>query len=103
MLITGDLNADSETQLLGAHAIPPVDLLVAGHHGSKYSTSSLLLRKTMPKAVIVSVGENSYGHPAQETLDRIQSAGAKVLRTDELGTIRCIGTKDGLRFSCTGG
>ena len=103
VLITGDLNADSETQLLGAHAIPPVDLLVAGHHGSKYSTSSLLLRKTMPKAVIVSVGENSYGHPAQETLDRIQSAGAKVLRTDELGTIRCIGTKDGLRFSCTGG
>lgn len=103
VLITGDLNADSEAQLLGAHAIPPVDLLVAGHHGSKYSTSSLLLRKTMPKAVIVSVGENSYGHPAQETLDRIQSAGAKVLRTDELGTIRCIGTKDGLRFSCTGG
>lgn len=103
VLITGDLNADSEAQLLGAHAIPPVDLLVAGHHGSKYSTSSLLLRKTAPKAVIVSVGENSYGHPAQETLDRIQSAGAKVLRTDELGTIRCIGTKDGLRFSCTGG
>ena len=103
VLITGDLNADSEALLLSAHAVPPVDILVAGHHGSKYSTSSLLLRKTTPKAVIVSVGENSYGHPTQETLDRIQSAGAAVLRTDQLGTIRCIGAKDGIRVECSGG
>ena len=103
VLITGDLNADSEALLLGTHAVPPVDILVAGHHGSKYSTSSLLLRKTMPKAVIVSVGENSYGHPTQETLDRIQSAGAAILRTDRLGTIRCLGTKDGIRVECSGG
>ena len=103
VLITGDLNADSEALLLGTHTVPPVDILVAGHHGSKYSTSSLLLRKTTPKAVIVSVGENSYGHPTQETLDRIQSAGAAVLRTDQLGTIRCLGTKDGIRVECSGG
>ena len=102
VLITGDLSTDSETLLLGTHAIPPADILVAGHHGSKYSTSSLLLRKTMPKAVIVSVGENSYGHPAQETLDRIHATGATVLRTDELGAIRCIGTADGLRVSYSG-
>lgn len=102
VLITGDLSTDSEAQLLGTHAISPVDILVAGHHGSKYSTSSLLLRKTAPKAVIVSVGENSYGHPAQEALDRIHSTGATVLRTDELGTIRCIGTADGLRVSYSG-
>ena len=102
VLITGDMDADSEALLLVTHAIPPADILVAGHHGSKYSTSSLLLRKITPKAVIVSVGENSYGHPTQETLERIRSAGAAVLRTDELGTIRCIGTADGLRVSYSG-
>lgn len=102
VLITGDLDSDSETQLLRTQNVPQADLLVAGHHGSKYSTSSLLLRKIAPKAVVISVGENSYGHPAQETLARIRSTGAAVLRTDELGTIRCVGTEDGMQVSCTG-
>ncbi len=102
VLITGDLDTDSEALLLRAHTVPPVDILVAGHHGAKSSTSSLLLRKVAPKAVIISVGENSYGHPAQETLSRIQSAGAKIFRTDQMGTIRCIGAKDGIRISCSG-
>ena len=102
VLITGDLDSDSETQLLRTQDVPQADLLVAGHHGSKYSTSSLLLRKIAPKAVVISVGENSYGHPAQETLARIRSTGAAVLRTDELGTIRCVGTEDGVQVSCTG-
>ena len=73
------------------------DLLVAGHHGSKYSTSSLLLRHIAPQAVLISVGENSYGHPTQETLERIDAAGADVLRTDQLGTIRLVGSPDGIR------
>ncbi len=97
VLITGDLNADSEALLLQSHAIPRADLLVAGHHGSKYSTSSLLLRHIAPQAVLISVGENSYGHPARETLERIDAAGADVLRTDQLGTIRLVGSPDGIR------
>ena len=97
VLITGDLNADSEALLLRSHAIPQADLLVAGHHGSKYSTSSLLLRHIAPQAVLISVGENSYGHPTQETLERIAAAGADVLRTDQLGTIRLVGSPDGIR------
>lgn len=102
VLVTGDLSSDSETELLRGQSVPQADLLVAGHHGSKYSTSSLLLRKIAPKAVVISVGENSYGHPAGETLSRIQAAGATILRTDQMGTIRCIGTEDGIRVECTG-
>ena len=102
MLVTGDLSSDSEAALLRGHSVPQADLLVAGHHGSKYSTSSLLLRKIAPKAVVISVGENSYGHPAGETLSRIQAAGATILRTDQMGTIRCIGAEDGIRVECTG-
>ena len=102
VLVTGDLSSDSETELLRGQSVPQADLLVAGHHGSKYSTSSLLLRKIAPKAVVISVGENSYGHPAGETLSRIQSAGAKIFRTDQMGTIRCIGAEDGIRVECSG-
>ena len=102
VLVTGDLSSDSETELLRGQSVPQADLLVAGHHGSKYSTSSLLLRKIAPKAVVISVGENSYGHPAGETLSRIQAAGATILRTDQMGTIRCIGAEDGIRVECTG-
>lgn len=102
VLVTGDLSSDSETELLRNQSVPQADLLVAGHHGSKYSTSSLLLRKIAPKAVVISVGENSYGHPAGETLSRIQAAGAKIFRTDQMGTIRCIGTEDGIRVECSG-
>lgn len=101
VLVTGDLSSDSEAALLRNRFVPHADLLVAGHHGSKYSTSSLLLRKIAPKAVVISVGENSYGHPAGETLSRIQSAGATILRTDQLGTIRCIGAEDGIRVECS--
>lgn len=101
VLVTGDLSSDSEAALLRNRSVPHADLLVAGHHGSKYSTSALLLRKIAPKAVVISVGENSYGHPAGETLSRIQSAGATILRTDQLGTIRCIGAEDGIRVECS--
>lgn len=102
VLVTGDLSSDSEAKLLRNQSVPHADLLVAGHHGSKYSTSALLLRKIAPKAVVISVGENSYGHPAGETLSRIQAAGATILRTDQMGTIRCIGAEDGIRVECTG-
>ena len=72
-------------------ALPDVDLLIAGHHGSKYSTSEALLRQTAPELVAISVGKNSYGHPAQETLRRIAAWGARCCRTDQQGTIRLKG------------
>ena len=76
-----------EAALLAQYDLPDLEVLVAGHHGSKYSTSARLLRQTSPELVLISVGENSYGHPSQEVLDRIAAIGAAVLRTDENGDI----------------
>jgi competence protein ComEC len=87
-LVTGDRTASGELQLLTRWPIPQVDLLVAGHHGAADSTSNVLLQQVKPKTVLISVeADNAYGHPAPETLQRLENSGAKVLRTDELGTI----------------
>ena len=87
-LITGDLNAAAERQLLADHDLPDLEVLIAGHHGSKYSTCAELLAATAPDVVIISVGaDNSYGHPAPEVLERLEETGCAVYRTDKHGTI----------------
>ena len=88
ILVTGDMDAAGERQLLRDHLLPQVSILVAGHHGSKSSTSDTLLSAVSPKIVVISVGENRYGHPAAETLSRITETGAAIYRTDQQGTIR---------------
>ena len=88
ILITGDLNARAERALLAAWELPKVDILVAGHHGAQTSTSWELLRRVRPEKVAISVGEdNPYGHPHPQTLWRISYVGAKIFRTDEMGSI----------------
>lgn len=87
-LITGDMGSDVEQQLLAHAALPDLEVLVAGHHGSKSSTSEQLLAHTAPDYAFLSAGEhNSYGHPAQETLERLAAAGCRIYRTDLQGTI----------------
>ena len=88
ILVTGDMAEFAEYRLLSSHALPDLELLVAGHHGSRHSTTQALLERTQPETVLISVGaQNRYGHPAQETLDRLHAVGAAVYRTDECGTI----------------
>lgn len=87
ILITGDMDMAGEERLLDSRALPDIEVLVAGHHGSKYSTSPRLLQTLQPETVVISVGENSYGHPTQEVLDRIAENGAAVYRTDLDGDI----------------
>lgn len=88
ILITGDRGAEGETHLLQNHAIPKVDVLVAGHHGSAGSTTQELLNATQPQYAFISVGEdNRYGHPANLVLERLLAAGCKIYRTDRNGTI----------------
>ena len=87
VLITGDADAAIEAMLVKYFDLPDVELLIAGHHGSKHSTSAEFLAAAAPDAVVVSCGENSYGHPDPETLARIRAAGAAVYRTDTHGTI----------------
>lgn len=87
-LITGDLSDKAERQLLEDYDLPDLEVLIVGHHGSKYSTCPELLEATAPDVAVISVGaDNSYGHPTQEVLDRLKQAGCVVYRTDLHGTI----------------
>ena len=87
ILITGDRNSFGEMLLLRRAALPEVDLLIAGHHGSKKAASEPLLEMTRPETVFISVGQNSYGHPARELLDRLKRFGCTVYRTDLHGNL----------------
>lgn len=86
-LITGDMPEEGEARLAAQKSLPDGELLVAGHHGSKYSTGETLLRVFQPETAVISVGHNSYGHPTPETLARLAEAGAQVYRTDRHGTV----------------
>ena len=87
ILITGDMDVAAEQILAVRHGPHDIEVLVAGHHGSRSSTGSALLQTVTPEIVVISVGRNSYGHPAPEVLARIDEIGALALRTDEAGTI----------------
>lgn len=88
ILITGDLNASGEKRLLETVRLPDIEILVAGHHGAKDSTSKELLDRLKPETVVISVGrDNPYGHPAVETLDKLKLFGCQIWRTDLDGTV----------------
>lgn len=87
LLITGDADVKGEEQLLQRYQLPQVEVLIAGHHGSAGATGETLLEAVSPQLVLLSVGENGYGHPGQETLNRCWAAGAELRRTDRNGTI----------------
>ena len=88
ILITGDRSAFGERMLMRKTQLPDVDVLIAGHHGSKNSTSEELLQAVTPETVIISAGEgNRYGHPHDELLERLEQHGYAVYRTDLHGTI----------------
>ena len=88
ILITGDRSAAGERELLEHMKLPELEVLIVGHHGSKYSTCRELLIKTSPQYAMISVGaENNYGHPTDEVLQRLEEAGCVVYRTDQNGTI----------------
>ena len=87
ILITGDRGAFGERMLLKTGRISQVDVLVVGHHGSKTSSGEELLAAARPRYAVISVGENSYGHPATEVLDRLAAIGCTVYRTDRDGNI----------------
>lgn len=86
-LITGDMDGRTERLLVQTYAMPDLEVLLVGHHGSRYSTSEELLERTTPEAAVVSVGDNSYGHPADEALMRLTDREIAVYRTDLQGNI----------------
>lgn len=93
-LLTGDMEVTAEEDLLDAGAKVKADVLKVGHHGSSSSTSYRFLYEVDPQYAVISCGEgNSYGHPEEEVLSRLQDAGVTTYRTDLSGTI--VATSDG--------
>ena len=86
-LITGDMSATIERRLISSVSLPDIEVLVVGHHGSKYATSVELLDIVTPEVAVISVGDNSYGHPSPETLGRLSQYGIEVYRTDLTGNV----------------
>lgn len=86
-LITGDNRAKLERQFVEREDASGIELLIVGHHGSKYSACEELLDEIGSGTAVISVGYNSYGHPTEETLARLDERGYNVFRTDLDGTV----------------
>jgi len=86
VLLPGDISSQVESRL----ALEDVEVLKVAHHGSRYSTSELLLKKSLPELAIISVGKNSFGHPTKEVLEKLKELGIEMMRTDEKGEIEIV-------------
>ena len=90
-LLTGDAEMEEENAILDSGQNVKSTVLKVGHHGSRSSTNYRFLREVSPAYAVISVGaENSYGHPAEDTLSRMRDAGTTVFRTDMQGDIVCV-------------
>ena len=97
-LFMGDAETLSEDEITSD---VDADVIKVGHHGSDSSSSVEFVKKVSPEYAIIMVGEgNSYNHPYQSIIDRYESVGAKVLRTDLDGNIIC--DSDGVDVTCKG-
>jgi competence protein ComEC len=90
ILLTGDTEAEAAPIDPG-----PVDVLKVAHHGSADSGLDPLLDRLLPRVAVISVGENSYGHPTPETLGTLREHDVRTLRTDEDGTVEIDADEDG--------
>src|SRR6185369_198848 len=88
LLLTGDIGADVEREILPRLTPARIRILKVAHHGSRTSSSRELLDGWRPQLAIVSCGRgNRFGHPAPEVIARLESIGAQVFRTDRDGEV----------------
>lgn len=88
LLLTGDVEGEGEELLVSDDKLEAVDILKVAHHGSKNSTTEEFLDLVQPKIALISSGrENSYGHPHEETIERLENAGVTVYNTQETGAV----------------
>jgi competence protein ComEC len=87
-LLAADIGKEGEERLLAHNENVRSQILKVGHHGSQSSSSNEFLEAVNPEAALISAGaDNSYGHPHQQTLQRLQRRKVAIYRTDENGTI----------------
>jgi competence protein ComEC len=103
VLLPGDAEKDAERGMLSENSPDELqaDVLKIGHHGSRNSTTAEFLAAVRPQLAIISVGEdNPYGHPNAELLERLASAGVRVLRTDRDGAVHILMDGKSLEVKC---
>ena len=102
-LFTGDMEVAAENDMLDHWAGRmnwQADVLKVGHHGSETSTGHRFLYEVSPEYGVISVGEgNSYGHPNEAPMSRLNDAGVALFRTDYLGTVVAYADGEGIRFT----
>ena len=97
-MFMGDAEETSEQDMISTGMNLDCDVLSLGHHGSASSTSWDLLEAASPSWAVISCGlNNSYGHPAAETMGKLSDMDIPVFRTDDQGTV--IALSDGNTIS----
>jgi len=87
-LFTGDAQKDVEKEILSTNEDISADVLKVGHHGSSTSTTKDFLNKVNPSIGVISVGQdNSYNHPNDDTIKRLNENKVTIYRTDKDGTV----------------
>lgn len=88
VLFTGDSGIEAEKRMEEQGLDVGADILKVGHHGSPGSSEEDFIKRVNPKYAAISVGENNtYGHPSQAVIDRLEESGALLFRTDKCGAI----------------
>jgi beta-lactamase superfamily II metal-dependent hydrolase len=85
-LLTGDADVEIEKEMMAKYNVE-AEILKAGHHGSDTSTSQEFIDAVNPETAILSYGENEYGHPSQDVIQRLMNHGADIFSTYEDGSI----------------
>ena len=87
-LLTGDIEKETESELLNAPQFLQSDVVKVAHHGSRTSSTQEFIEATKAKIVIIPVGRtSSFGHPHREVVERWNNAEAKIITTGERGTV----------------
>ena len=96
-LFTGDAEREEEQEILSAGYDLSATVLKVGHHGSANGSGEAFLAQVRPKAAVISCGKkNRYGHPASETVRRLEESGSLLFSTAESGAVQI--TTDGSSF-----
>ncbi len=97
-LFTGDITEKVEIELTEKRIDLNSEVLKVAHHGSKYSSHQRFIEAVSPVIAVIQSGENSYGHPTPETLQRLEKSAIYVLRTDKLGDIKILSDGNNLQI-----
>jgi len=89
-LFCADISFGEEEKITANFSDISAQVLKVAHHGSKYSTSESFLKRAAPQIAVIQSGKNSYGHPSEEVLTRLQKFDINTFRTDINGDIKIV-------------